>query len=79
MSNSLDEFGTAEDRVVFLKHLRNRRQLTIEDIARKTLYSSETVRSWFAGRRPCHDRAVRYLLAGLKMTPATYWAIVKKG
>ena len=79
--HSPSDFGTAEQRLVFLKHLRDRRLYTIEEIAKKSLYSQETVKSWFrsTNRRACHDRAIACLLNNLQMDNASYWSIVNKG
>ena len=78
-----DHYGTHEDRITFLKNFRQRHSLTIEDLAKISLYRVDSVKAWFATsesrRRPCPDRALAAILNAKQMSFADYWAFIQQG
>lgn len=73
-------YGTPEQKLKFIRYLRDNQRFTLEELAQKSLYSVETVKAWFSDNpqryRVCQDRAVAMLLAQLDLDVADYWVIV---
>lgn len=75
-------YGTAEDKLKFLRYLRDEQRFTMEDLATKSLHSVETVKAWFSTnqqrKRPVSDRAVSLVLNSLSLNEGQYWVVVKR-
>lgn len=74
------DFGSADQRLSFVLHLREHHRFTLEDLADKSMYSIETVKAWFSDnprrRRECQPRAVALLLQNLGLSQADFWTVV---
>lgn len=76
------DFGTQEQRLKFLRYLRDDARYTNEDIATASGYGVDTVKGWFSDnqdrQRKVKDRALQLLLANLKISPLAYQAAVNR-
>lgn len=75
-------FGTADDKLKFLRYLRDDQRFTMEDLATKSLHSVETVKAWFSSnpqrKRAVSDRAMSLILNELSLNTDQYWVVVKR-